>query len=74
MNLKPTEVFSEAAMSVACLFQSISINKVASRVLEFGGQTVLEHVVKRALHYGLAPVVCTTDLQEDDEIDELSTI
>ena len=38
-------------------------------VFEFGGQTVLEHVVKRALHYGLAPV-CTTDLR-DDEIDEL---
>lgn len=73
MNSKPTEVFSESVMSVAAF---ISVRSASTRLprkcfLEFGGQTVLEHVVRRALHYGLAPVVCTTDLKEDDEIEEL---
>lgn len=40
--------------------------------LEFGDMTVLEHVIRRALHYGLEPIVCTTQDETDDAIAELA--
>lgn len=40
--------------------------------LSFGGVSVLEHVVLRARHYGLAPIICTTRDPEDDRITELA--
>ena len=36
--------------------------------LPFGDMTVLEHVIKRALHFGLQPIVCTTNHIDDDEV------
>ena len=36
--------------------------------LPFGESTVLEHIVKRALHFELFPIICTTQAGEDDRI------
>ena len=36
--------------------------------LPFGDSSVLSHVIKRAQHYSLAPIICTTDQKEDDAI------
>ena len=41
-------------------------------LLSLGGATVLEHVIKRALHFGIDPIVCTTTLAEDEEIVEIA--
>ena len=41
--------------------------------LPFGNGTVLEHIIKRCLHYDLRPIVCTTDLPEDMEIVNIAT-
>lgn len=41
-------------------------------LLSFGGPTVLNHVIKRALHFGIDPIVCTTTLAEDNEIIEIA--
>ena len=35
-------------------------------LLPFGDTRVVEHIVARALHYGLAPIICTTTEPEDD--------
>lgn len=40
--------------------------------LPFGQVSVLEHVVLRAKHYGLSPIICTTRDPEDDQIVELA--
>lgn len=36
--------------------------------LSFGDGTVIEHIIKRCLHYDLRPIVCTTDLSSDLDI------
>jgi spore coat polysaccharide biosynthesis protein SpsF (cytidylyltransferase family) len=38
----------------------------------FGEATVIEHIIKRALHYGLDPIVCTTNEREDDRIVDIA--
>ena len=35
---------------------------------EFGEFSVIEHIIKRTLHYNLSPIVCTTNAKEDIEI------
>ena len=55
----------------------ISVRSKSSRLprkcfLPFGNVTVIEHIILRALHYGLDPVICTTEDQSDDEIIELA--
>jgi len=40
--------------------------------LPFGDVSVLEHVVLRAKHYRLSPIICTTREQSDDQIAELA--
>lgn len=40
--------------------------------LPFGEHPVLEHVVRRALHYSLKPVLCTTKEPEDDRVAQLA--
>lgn len=39
--------------------------------LPFGEGCVLEHVVKRAIHFDFDPIVCTTDEDSDDPLYEL---
>ena len=41
--------------------------------LPFGDCSVLEHVIKRCIHYNLDPIVCTTYNPEDDQIAELAS-
>ena len=36
--------------------------------LPFGKINVLEHIIKRAEHYNLKPIVCTTNNADDEEI------
>jgi spore coat polysaccharide biosynthesis protein SpsF (cytidylyltransferase family) len=36
--------------------------------LPFGDTTVIEHIIVRAKHYGLEPIICTTKKKEDDRI------
>ena len=41
-------------------------------LLPFGEGNVLEHVIRRAIHFGFDPIVCTTTLPEDDIIEEIA--
>ena len=41
-------------------------------LLPFGDGNVLEHVIRRAIHLGLDPIVCTTVLPEDDVIQKIT--
>jgi spore coat polysaccharide biosynthesis protein SpsF (cytidylyltransferase family) len=41
--------------------------------LSFGDGTVIEHIIKRCLHYDLRPIVCTTALSCDLEIVNIAT-
>jgi spore coat polysaccharide biosynthesis protein SpsF len=55
----------------------ITVRSTSSRLpgkcfLSFGDSCVLEHVVLRTLHYGLAPIICTTRDGEDDAIEALA--
>jgi len=40
--------------------------------LPFGNQTVLEHVIHRAKHFGIDPIVCTTVESEDEVIEKIA--
>tara|TARA_B000000565_G_scaffold146239_1_gene110632 strand:- start:1624 stop:2361 length:738 start_codon:yes stop_codon:yes gene_type:complete len=51
----------------------ITVRSQSSRLpnkcfLEFGEFSVIEHIIKRTLHYNLSPIVCTTNAKEDVEI------
>ena len=37
-------------------------------LLDFGGKTVIEHVVDRARHFGFDPIVSTTEEKSDDQL------
>jgi len=55
----------------------ITVRSTSSRLpskcfLPFGDFCVLEHVVHRARHYGLDPIICTTRTPDDDAIVELA--
>lgn len=41
-------------------------------LLPFGGGNVLEHTIRRAAAFGYTPVVCTTELPEDDIVAEIA--
>jgi spore coat polysaccharide biosynthesis protein SpsF len=41
-------------------------------LLPFGNGNVLEHIIRRAKHYELEPVVCTTSDPSDDILEEIS--
>ncbi len=41
-------------------------------LLPFGDGNVLEHVIRRAGHYGLMPIVCTTAGKEDDIVERIA--
>lgn len=41
-------------------------------LLPLGNDSVLEHVIKRCLRYGIEPIVCTTSHSGDDVIKEIS--
>ena len=54
----------------------ITVRSQSSRLpnkcfLPFGEGSVIEHVVRRALHFGLDPIICTTREPADDKILEL---
>lgn len=40
-------------------------------LLDFGGKTVIEHVVDRAQHFGFDPILCTTEEKADDRLVDL---
>jgi spore coat polysaccharide biosynthesis protein SpsF (cytidylyltransferase family) len=40
--------------------------------LSFGKYTVLEHIVRRCLHYKITPIICTSVAQNDNEIIKLA--
>jgi spore coat polysaccharide biosynthesis protein SpsF len=42
-------------------------------LLPFGECNVLEHVIRRARHFGLTPIVCTSTDVSDDVIEEISS-
>jgi len=56
--------------TIPCLVtvRSASTRLPSKRFLPFGDGTVLEHVIRRAKHFGLDPIVCTTVEAADDEI------
>ena len=41
-------------------------------LLPFGDGNVLEHIIRRAVHYGLDPIVCTTTEAADDEVEAIA--
>ena len=43
----------------------------AKCLLKFGEGNVLQHIIRRAKHFGFEPVVCTTTLKDDDVIEEI---
>jgi len=40
--------------------------------LEFGEGTVLDHIIRRTVFFGITPVVCTTDSPEDHAIEKIA--
>ena len=40
--------------------------------LPFGDCSVLEHVIRRAKHFNISPIVCTTTQSEDDRVIEIA--
>jgi spore coat polysaccharide biosynthesis protein SpsF len=55
----------------------VTVRTASSRLprkclLPFGEGNVLEHVLRRAKHYGLNPIVCTTELSEDEPIEAIA--
>jgi spore coat polysaccharide biosynthesis protein SpsF (cytidylyltransferase family) len=63
--------------SIAKIPAFVTVRSTSSRLpekcfLPFGEVSVLEHVIHRAQHYGLEPIVCTTEEQTDDAIVELA--
>ena len=41
-------------------------------LLPFGESTVLNHIIRRAVSYGIEPIVCTSTSKEDDVIQEIA--
>jgi len=59
------------------IYVLITVRSTSSRLprkcfLPFGDYSVLEHVIRRAMHYDFIPIVCTTRDKEDDEVQELA--
>lgn len=59
------------------IFGFITVRTSSSRLpnkclLPFGDSTVLNHVIKRSIHYGIEPVVCTSQSSEDNEVEKIS--
>jgi len=55
----------------------ITVRSKSSRLprkcfLPFGEGTILDHVIKRCLYFGLRPIVCTTDLSSDAGIVDIA--
>lgn len=42
-------------------------------MLPLGDETVISHVVKRAISYGIEPIICTSTDKSDDILEEIST-
>ena len=54
----------------------ISVRTASTRLpskclMPFGNGNVLEHMIRRAKHFGFEPIVATTTLREDDIIEEI---
>jgi len=41
-------------------------------LLPFGESTVLNHIIRRAVSYGIEPIVCTSTSKEDDNIEQIA--
>lgn len=64
-------------MSVDKIPGFITVRTSSSRLpnkclMDFGGKTVLEHVVGRAIHYNIDPIICTSTDSSDDRIESLA--
>jgi len=42
-------------------------------LLPFGQGNVIEHIIHRSRHYGLRPILCTSDDSADDVLEEIAT-
>ena len=42
-------------------------------LLSFGESTVLNHIIRRAVFYGIEPIVCTSTQREDDVIGQIAS-
>ena len=40
--------------------------------MKFGKVNVLEHIIQRCKHYGIMPVVCTSNLKTDIKITDIA--
>ena len=40
--------------------------------LDFGKVNILEHIIKRCLHYEITPIICTTSLKSDIKVVKLA--
>ena len=50
-----------------------SSSRLANKcLLPLGDETVISHVVKRAIAYGIEPVICTSTDKSDDILEEIS--
>lgn len=55
----------------------ITVRSASSRLpekcfLPFGNETVLSHVVKRSLNFGIRPIICTSYDKSDDRIEDFA--
>ena len=41
---------------------------------EFGKYSVIEHVIERCRQYGIEPIICTTNSEDDDVLIEISKL
>jgi len=60
------------------IFGLITVRTTSTRLpkkclLPFGESTVLNHIIRRAVWYGLEPIVCTSSDPEDDVIEQIAT-
>ena len=55
----------------------VTVRTTSSRLpkkclLSFGNGNVLEHIIRRAKHYGITPIICTSVDRTDDEIETIA--
>ena len=66
------EKFLKHPVNALITVRSTSSRLPAKCFLPFGGGSVLEHVIRRCLHFDLRPIVCTTRNRDDDAIEVLA--
>ena len=67
------EKFLEDPVNALITVRSTSSRLPKKCFLSFGEGNVLEHVIRRCLHFGLRPIVCTTRDTVDNDIEQLAS-